>query len=256
MRLSLVVRIGDGGDAQPQGRVVRQSYESKATGGALEYYVYTPPGYDAKRPERYPVLYLLHGAGQEAHAWVAEGGADTTLDKLISAGKARPMIVVMPKSTGTPDHMINVENFSRALLSEIIPRIEATFHASSDRLARAVAGLSMGGGEALVIGLSHLDRFAWIGGFSPASAAMRRTPTGPWDVPSLDATVNARIKLLYLTCGTADRLIGQVRQFRDFLGAAGVRLTFVEHPDAGHVWPLWTRNLADLAQMLFQESAK
>lgn len=236
------------------GAVAFHSYQSRAIGGTQEFHVYTPPGYDAKRKEPYPVFYLLHGLDGNAYSWVSEGGANATLDKLIAEGKAKAMILVMPLSFGSPDRRTMVENFSRSLLGEIIPRIEEAYNASTDRTARAIAGLSMGGAESLLIGLNSLDQFAWVGSFSPAAAMLR---TGSvWNFPTLDATANARLKLVYIVCGTADRLIDPVRQFRDFLTTRGVKATFVEVPDAGHVWPLWRGNLADMAQMVFQASSK
>jgi enterochelin esterase-like enzyme len=239
----------------PQGGAVAQhSYQSQAIGGMEEYYVYTPPGYDAKRTEPFPVLYLLHGVDGDAHSWIADGAANRTLDRLIAAGKAKPMLLVMPLSFGAPDRRLRIENFGEALLREIVPRVSGAYNASTDRLGRGIAGLSMGGAEALLIGLNNVDRFAWVGAFSPAAAIMR---TGSkWNIPSLGSEVNDHLKLLYITCGTKEPLINQLRQLRDVLTAAGVRTTFVEAPDAGHEWSLWKQNLAELAQLIFQDSGK
>jgi len=182
-------------------------------------------------------------------------------------------------------------DYTRTLLEEVMPQVEKEYHVSKNRADRAIAGLSMGGAEATFTGLNHLDQFAWIGSFSGAyvmwpgaslgrGAGARRgadaapganagrgpqagrggrgTPAGlpegliDKDFPGLDAKANARIKLLYIACGTADGLIGVNRQFKQWLKAKDVKFSEEEIPDIGHVWPLWRQNLTALAPMLFQ----
>jgi enterochelin esterase family protein len=151
-----------------------------------------------------------------------------------------------------------------------MPVVEQSYNVARNRDQRAIAGLSMGGAEALFTGLNHPDRFAWIGSFSGAfvmwrSAAGIENPSGRGagpsnspavfekTFPSLDAKVNSSLRVLWLTCGTADGLIGVNREFKDWLRSKNVRFTEEEVPDMGHVWPLWRRNLVDFAQKAFQK---
>jgi enterochelin esterase family protein len=265
----------------PKGSVSRHSYHSDVVGDDREFYVYTPAGYDPKRKEAYPVLYLLHGLGDDAQSWLTQGNANVVLDNLIAQGKAKPMIMVNPLGYGTagggqgaPDMIVH---FTEALLSEVMPRVEKEYNVTTDRNQRAIAGLSMGGAEATFAGLNHLDKFAWIGSFSGAyvmwpGANVPRGAAGgaagggrgagqPGVAPeiidrnfgALDAKANSQIRLLWIVCGTADGLIGVNRQFRDWLTAKNVKFTAVEVPEMAHVWPLWRQNLTDLAPMLFAD---
>ncbi len=163
----------------PHGVVQHHFYKSAIVGDQRDYFVYTPPGYDARAKVRYPVLYLLHGMSDDASAWVACGQANVILDNLIAQGKAKPMIVVMTLGYGTPEIVSrnrqgnnralsgkNYELFRDSLFSEVMPQVEKEYRVRADRLSRAITGLSMGGGESEFIGLNALDRFAWIGAFS------------------------------------------------------------------------------------------
>jgi enterochelin esterase family protein len=260
----------------PKGAVSRHSYHSDVVGDDREFYVYTPAGYDPKRREAYPVLYLLHGLGDDAQSWLTQGNANVVLDNLIAQGKAKPMIMVNPLGYGTagggqgaPDMIVH---FTEALLNEVMPRVEKEYNVTTDRTRRAIAGLSMGGAEATFAGLNHLDKFAWIGSFSGAYVMWPggNVPRGAGgrgagqpgvdpalidrDFASLDARANSQIKLLWIVCGTADGLIGVNRQFKDWLTAKNVKFTEVEVPEMAHVWPLWRQNLTDLAPMLFADN--
>jgi enterochelin esterase family protein len=291
-----------------RGAVARHGFRSNIANDDRDFFVYTPPGYDARRAQPYPVLYILHGLGDDAERWVGAGAAHVILDNLIGAKKAIPMVMVSPLGYGTsqgpasgrgPD---NVLGYSRILLEEVMPVVDRAYNVSKDRTDRAIAGLSMGGAEALYVGLNNLEKFAWISSFSGAllllpgtqlapqapvgapenaaaeAAAGRRaglpaeavagrgggrgaaTPqllvpaTFAQAFPKLDAKANSRIRLLWIVCGTADGLIGQNRQLKDWLKSKGVAFTEQEVPDMGHVWPLWRRNLTDLAPRLFQKS--
>lgn len=164
----------------PHGIVEHHFYTSQVVLGLpnnqSDYYVYTPPGYNAKSRSTYPVLYLLHGYSDAADAWSSVGKANFILDSLIAAGKAKPMIVVMTLGYGnlavlkpgrTPGlNTENIDLYQKALLTEVIPQIESSYHVSKKREERAIAGLSMGGHESLLIGLTHPQLFAWIGTFS------------------------------------------------------------------------------------------
>jgi len=249
----------------PHGVVHHHAYRSAAIRGLPEgledYYVYTPPGYDPAGASRYPVLYLLHGWSQVAESWLSEGRANVILDNLIAQGRARPMVAVMPLGYGDMGFVTggsgqwndesriadNLGRFSDALLSEIVPQVEAGYRVSTDREDRAIAGLSMGGGESLVIGLSHQDMFAWVGGFSSAVL-----------YADLDKTFQAAAqrkggapRLLLVACGTHDDLIAANRKFVAWLKAKGLQPTAVETPGI-HNWPVWRDNLIGLAPLLFR----
>jgi enterochelin esterase-like enzyme len=245
----------------PHGEVHHHFYRSSSIGEDSDFYVYTPPGYDPANGKAYPVLYLLHGFSDDASAWTVVGRANFILDNLIAQGKARAMIVVMPFGYGTMEMLRrgwgawsdqtlqkrNFENFSEALLSEVAPRVESRYRAAEGRESRAIAGLSMGGAESLLIGLNNLDEFAWVGAFSSGGL--------PQDFQSnfrsLDADTSRRLRLLWIACGVEDDLLFANRAFRNWLESKDIGHVAVETPGA-HAWPVWRRNLAEFAQLLFQ----
>jgi enterochelin esterase family protein len=273
-----------------RGAVTRHFYHSAIAGDDRDYWVYTPAAYDSKRKEPYPVFFLLHGLGDESGSWMNVGAANVILDNLIAQGKAKPMIMVTPLgygNSGGPGGAMSAEmipSYARTIVEEVLPQVEKEYNVTNDRNQRAIAGLSMGGAEATFVGLNHLDKFAWIGSFSgayvmwpgargarpPAPAGAPPAGAGrggrgpstvaaeaiPANFPNLDAKANSQIRLLWIACGTADGLIGVNRQFRDWLNNRDVKLTYVEIPDIGHVWPLWRQNLTDLAPLLFQAKAR
>ena len=157
-----------------RGAVTRHFYHSAVAGDDRDYWVYTPANYDPKRKEAYPVLYLLHGLGDEAGSWLGVGAANVILDNLIAQGKAKPMIMVTPLgygNSGGPAGAMGADmlpGYARTVLEEVMPQVEKDYNVSRDRTQRAIAGLSMGGAEATFVGLNHLDKFAWIGSFSGA----------------------------------------------------------------------------------------
>src|SRR5579859_5961651 len=166
----------------PRGVIHHHFYRSKVVGDERGYFVYTPPGYNPRGKQTYPVLYLLHGYSDDASAWTAVGRANVILDNLIARGKAKPMLIVMPLGYGAPEILLpssggfeapgitqrNFDRFRETLLTEVIPRVEAEYLVIKDRDSRAIAGLSMGGEESLLTGLNTLNEFAWIGAFSSA----------------------------------------------------------------------------------------
>ncbi len=247
----------------PHGTLHRHSYQSALIGEAREFWVYTPPGYDPAAARTYPVLYLLHGVLEDASAWTAAGQAHVILDNLIAARKVRPLLIVMPFGYGfanVPDRIAEqfgtlstqkkiMDVMTSNLLDEVIPQVERAYRVTKNRDARAIAGVSMGGSQALYIGLNHLDRFAWIGSFSGA-LIMYYGLFREW-FPDLTAGANPRIRLLWMACGTEDFLIGINRKYKDWLKANGVRFTAIETPGA-HTWPVWRRNLSEFASLLFQ----
>jgi enterochelin esterase family protein len=247
----------------PRGSVHRHFYRSAVVGDDREFYVYTPAGYSAKPRKPYPVLYLLHGFSDDASAWTAVGRAHVILDNLIAQGKVRPMLVVMPLGYGAPEivsrgraplsdpalRQRSFDKFRDALLDEVIPQVEKNYAASKDRNSRAIAGLSMGGAESLYVGLNNLNRFAWIGAFSSGGMGDDFNKS----FAALNSNANARLRLLWIACGTEDRLIEGNRKFREWLTSKAIRHTPIETPGA-HTWMLWRRNLANFAPLLFQEN--
>ena len=245
----------------PHGEIHHHFYKSKVAADDRDYYIYTPAGYDPTVKKTYPVLYLLHGLSDDASGWTAVGHANVILDNLIAQGKAKPMIVVMPLGYGTMEFLHlgwnawshtevrdrNFEKFRELLLTEIVPQVESEYRITKDRNARAIAGLSMGGLESLFTGLNSLDTFSWVGAFSSGETIgdFRKA------FPSLDANVNQQLHLLWIACGSDDRLITVSRSLREFLKTKGVKATEIETPGA-HTWMVWRRDLAEFAQLLFQ----
>jgi enterochelin esterase-like enzyme len=245
----------------PRGEVHHHFYKSAVVGDHRDFYVYTPPGYDPRRKQTYPVLYLLHGYSDDASGWTAVGRAHVIMDNLIAQGKAKPMLVVMPLGYGAPEILRrgfgafnnpelrdrNFAKFTEALLAEVLPRVESAYLVNKDRNSRAIAGLSMGGTESLLTGLNHLDKFAWVGAFSSGGLADEFDK----DFPGLDAKANSQLKLLWIACGTDDRLIELNRKLRGWLETKGVHKVDVETPGA-HTWMVWRRNLAAFTGLLFR----
>ena len=245
----------------PHGEIHHHFYKSAVAGDDRDFYVYTPAGYDPSAKKTYPVLYLLHGYSDDASGWTAVGRANVILDNLIAQGKAKPMVVVMPLGYGTMEFVRrawgawshtelrdrNFSKFREALLTEVMPRIESEYRVGKDRNGRAIAGLSMGGSESLLTGLNNLDKFAWIGAFSSGGIP----EDFQTDFPSLDAKANQQIRLLWIACGTDDRLITVNRNFREWLKSKGIQHTDIETPGA-HTWMVWRRNLAEFTGLLFR----
>ncbi len=245
----------------PRGEVHHHFYRSAVARDQRDFYVYTPPGYDPAAKTTYPVLYLLHGYSDDSSGWTAVGRANVILDNLIARGKAKPMIVVMPLGYGTMEIISlgwgawshtdvrdkNFANFREALLTEVMPKVESEYRVTSDRNSRAIAGLSMGGSESLLTGLNSLDKFAWIGAFSSGGIPDEFEK----DFPGLDAKANQQIRLLWIACGTEDRLITVNRNLREWLKSKGIQHSDIETPGM-HTWMVWRRNLAEFAGLLFR----
>ena len=233
----------------PHGAIHIHSYTSKALGVTRRLHVYTPPGYDAKGRTRYPVLYLLHGSGDDDSMWNSIGRANVIMDNLIAAKKAQPFVVVMPLGH-VPPGADRRKGFENDLLQDVIPLIESNYNVRTDAQHRAIAGLSMGGFQSMTVGLNHLDKFAYVGVFS---AGLRDNLAGPGDFPDLTSNpkqANDKLKLLYIWIGKNDFLIRNAQQFDAFLTEKGI--THLYHETEGtHEWPVWRHALADLAPRLF-----
>ena len=249
----------------PHGEVTRHEYTSAIVKRTSPYYVYTPPGYKAGEQKQYPVLYLLHGYSDEASAWTDMGKADVILDNLIAEGKARPMIVVMPLGYGDMDMLRrgwsawtdqalvqrNFKLFADALYSEVMPRVAAEYPLSPDRDDHALAGLSMGGAETLLVGLNHAQDFAWIGAFS--AGGFGGEPFAPRfpAIASDAAAFNRGNKLLWISVGTEDGLLAPNRKLIAWLTQQGVHPMAIETPGM-HAWMVWRDNLTHFLPLLFQ----
>jgi len=240
-------------DGVPHGRLEMIEYESKTVGTTRKMQVYTPPGYSKDR--KYPVLYLLHGIGGDETEWQRFAHPDALLDNLIADGKSVPMIVVMPNGRAQKNDRAegNVfaggpafAAFERDLLDDVIPAIESRYSVQADREHRALAGLSMGGGQSLNFGLAHMDTFAWVGGFSSAP----NTQPPEQLVPD-PAAATRSLKLLWLSCGNKDGLIRISQGVHAYLKEKGV--PHVWHVDGnGHDATHWRNSLYYFAQKLFR----
>jgi len=248
----------------PHGEVRSHGYRSRITGKWRQATVYTPPGYDTDTEARYPVLYLQHGAGEDETGWVRQGRANLIMDNLIAAEQAVPMIVVMECGYATPVALApgspfpevikrTVAAFEHFVIDEVVPMIDADYRTLPGREHRALAGLSMGGMQALGIGLTHLDTFGTVAAFSGV-------PSGDID-PEVDfggvlsdaEAFNRRVRLLWLSFGSAEaRFVERVQQFRELLDRQGIAHEVYESPGTAHEWQTWRRSLHAFAQRLFQ----
>jgi enterochelin esterase-like enzyme len=230
-------------------------YSSKTAGAWRRIYVYTPPGYDSGTTVRYPVLYLQHGAGEDESGWTNQGRAGFILDNLIAAGKAKPMIVVMEQGyanrVGSTQPQPGL--FEGVFINDLIPMIDATYRTLPDREHRAMAGLSMGGGQTLQITLTHLDMFAWIGSFSAplrTGLDLNTAYSGAFRDPD---AFNRRVHLLWFGAGTAEeRMLKSAQAWHDALLKAGIKNVFYESPGTAHEWQTWRRSLYEFSQELFK----
>ena len=237
------------------GKLDSVSYKSKTVGQSRKALVYTPPGF--KKGKKYPVLYLLHGIGGDEKEWLKGGNPPAILDNLYADKKLEPMIVVMPNGRAMKDDRAigNIfdslkikafADFEKDLLNDLIPFIEKKYGTYSDREHRAIAGLSMGGGQALNFGLGNLDKFAWIGGFS--SAPNTKEPEVLVKEP---AQVTTKLKLLWISCGDADGLMSFSKRTHEYLYRKNVPHIFYVEP-GGHDFKVWKNDLYRFSQFLFK----
>ncbi len=238
----------------PHGQVRAYWYHSKVTGSPRRAFVYSPPGYDAAPTRRYPVLYLQHGAGEDERGWTTQGRANFILDNLLAAGKARPMLVVMDrgyaaKAGAKPPS----DAFEEVVLNDLIPGVDAAFRTRAGRDHRAIAGLSMGAGQALQIGLTHPDTFSHVGAFSGAGRTFDvRTAYGGAFADA--AAFNRRVRLLWIGAGTGEEAFHtSARAMHGALDRAGIRSVFAEQQGTAHEWQTWRKALHDFAPRLFND---
>jgi enterochelin esterase-like enzyme len=249
----------------PHGEVRARWYHSQVTGQFRRAYVYTPPDYQAHRDQRYPVLYLQHGAGEDERGWSTQGRMNFILDNLIAAGKAKPMIVVMERGSATSAGPAMAQarrggprarpaSFENVVLKDLIPLIDSTYRTKSDREHRAMAGLSMGSMQTLQITLRHLDRFSYIGSFSGPFVGVFSAKSAYGGAFRDPVAFNQQVHLFWIGAGTAETWIHKgARAFHEALDQAGIKNVFVESPGTAHEWQTWRRALYDFAPRLFQE---
>lgn len=239
----------------PHGKIDTISYASATVGTQRKALIYTPPGFSKKT--KYPVLYLLHGIGGDEKEWLNGGKPQVILDNLYAEGKIAPMIVVLPngramkddRATGNimaPDKVQAFATFEKDLLNDLIPFIEKKYPVLTDREHRAIAGLSMGGGQSLNFGLGNLEKFAWVGGFSSAPNTKKPEEL----VPDPEAAKN-KLKLLWISCGAGDRLIGFSKRTHDYLVEKDVPHIYYIEPGA-HDFKVWKNGLYMFSQLLFK----
>ena len=270
---STVPAVGQPGDgmfpAPPEGYDARREgidhgklelieYDSATVGLQRKARIYTPPGYSNER--EYPVLYLLHGIGGDENEWVHGGSPEVILDNLYADKKAVPMIVVLPNGRAAKDVTARdpipkqspaFAAFEKDLLTDLIPFIEKTYSVKADREFRALAGLSMGGGQALNFGLNNLDTFAWVGGFSSAP-----NTKPPADLIKDAEEAAKKLRLLYVACGDKDRLFRITEGVHKMLDEKKVPHHFNVISGGGHDFKVWKSDLYHFAQMLFREQTQ
>lgn len=238
----------------PHGKIDTIQYSSVTVGTTRKALVYTPPGF--KQGNKYPVLYLLHGIGGDEKEWFRNGTPQIILDNLYAKGKLIPMIVVLPngramkddRATGdimAKDKVEAFATFEKDLLNDLIPFVEKKYPVKKDRNDRAIAGLSMGGGQTLNFGLGNIDRFAWIGAFSVAPNTKEPEQLLP------DPSKAKQLKLLWISCGDQDRLMPFSKRTSDYLTENKIPHIFYVEP-GGHDFKVWKNDLYLFSQLLFR----
>ena len=282
----------------PHGEILAVWYSSGSVASPRRALVYTPPHYRIGS-DHYPVLYLLHGWGGDENEWLELGRTAQIMDNLLAANRIVPMIVVMPNGhhdrhaipdISPPSSIVqlaplpprgyditpSITKISTSVVHDLVPYIDQNFKTIRKSSSRAVAGLSMGGGQSTFIGLNHPDMFAWVASFSgaiiawPGAMMAAQAPAdtntaGPpipqyrfnpdavsTDVPGLNETINGKLRLLYISCGLDDGLITSNKQFEDWLTEHKIHFVHKEVPGYAHVWSFWRRSLVDVAPLLFR----
>ena len=263
----------------PHGTVAEAVYKSTTLQRFRRMHVYTPPGYENGRG-RFPVFYLLHGAGDNDNAWSTVGRAGFILDNLIAAGRARPMIVVMPaghvaRATDNAIGRTATEQFVDDFVSDVMPYVEKNYRVLTDRPNTAIAGLSMGGGQTLQVAIPRLERFGYVGVFSsgllgvfPSGRGAAPAPVAPGSVPPAavdwekqhgakldDARLKRGLRLFWFGTGTEDFLMPTTRATVDLFKRHGFAPVFVES-SGGHTWINWRKYLVEFGQQLFKNGSR
>lgn len=239
----------------PKGKIDTLTYFSSTVGNDRKAIVYTPPGYS--KTEKYPVLYLLHGIGGDEKEWLKNGQPQVILDNLYASKQLEPMIVVMPNGRAMKDdravgNMFDPEKveafttFEKDLIDDLLPFVEKTFPVLTDRDHRALAGLSMGGGQSLNFGLKNLDLFAWVGGFSSAPNTKM-----PEELVPDPTSAKEKLNLLWISCGDQDGLLNISQRTHEYLKEKEIPHIFYLEP-GGHDFNVWKNDLYLFSQLLFK----
>jgi len=240
----------------PHGSVHSHWYHSPRLNQTRQLYIYTPPGYEIG-DETYPVLYLLHGFGDDQSAWSRVGKAQHISDNLLAAKKCKPAILVMPAGhtslPATPDYqayplMKNLAELDNELINGVIPFVESNYRCKTDRKSRAIAGLSMGGGQTLHIGVSHLDQFGWIAGFSSSITKLQAQEAAKENLTELKSSET----WLWLGCGKDDFLFEETVSFDKWLTEKSVPHT-TRITEGAHNWRCWRGYLKEVLGEVFVE---
>lgn len=228
----------------PHGQVNYITYQSKATNSQRRARIYLPPGYSTSN--KYSVLYLLHGIGGNEDEWYSNGSPNVIFDNLIAAGKIQPFICVLPNGNATGSGISDGwTNFTSDLINSLIPYVESNYSVSTDRLHRAVAGLSMGGGQSFNIGLLNLNRFPYVGAFSAAPNTLSNSQL----FPDNGTSAKQLMKFLFISYGTNDSLINFGTGVHNFCDSNNIPNTYFLIQGAGHDWNVWKQSLWNFSQM-------
>lgn len=254
----------------PHGQIRQVRYYSEVTKAYRRCFVYTPAGYDQNTTTKYPVMYLLHGGGEDETGWPNQGMMDNIMDNLIAEGKAVPMIVVMDRGTAVDPNpatapaagaarprgmFMSHTTLNDVFMKDLIPMIDKTFRTKTDRESRAMTGLSMGGFQSFYITLNNFDKFAWIGGFSGGGQMQgddfSKLYNGVW--ADKDA-FSKKLKHMYISTGLEEsaQMQATVRNFHDALDKYGIKHTYFESQGTAHEWLTWRRSLSQFASLLFK----
>lgn len=260
-------------ESDKPGNLEQVWYHSAENDMTRRLYVYTPYGYEPKKTKvKYPVLYLLHGGGGDEDAWSTLGRTCQILDNLIAAGKAEPMLVVMPN--GNPSQYAsqtlgiaenaNVKKYSSgfdnysSLVADIVPFIESRYNVIANKKGRSVAGLSMGGGQSFYIAFRNVDKFSSVGIFSSGLIGASAIGGEPFDaekqIPGMLSQSDKfnKFDVIYLACGEQDNRIDGMQEFKATLESKGYKGVVWEQCPGGHEWKVWRRNLASYVQLIFK----
>src|SRR5688572_7506544 len=231
----------------PHGKISYRYYKSGTLKTTRQLLVYTPPGFNANGKTKYPVLYLIHGGSDTEETWTKVGRANFIADNLIAQGKAKPMIIVMPYGNVRPAPM---PDFTKDVINDIIPFIEANYPVAKDSKSRAVAGFSVGGGQTLNIGLTNTNKFAYVCSYAPFTATEEfRKNFANW---SVDANkMNSELKLFTISVGTDDFLYEPVKQNIAMFKEKGLNVKSYIVP-GGHTWMNCKQYLATTLQEIFK----
>ena len=259
-------------ESDKPGNLEQVWYHSAENDMTRRLYVYTPYGYEPKKTKvKYPVLYLLHGGGGDEDAWSTLGRTCQILDNLIAAGKAEPMLVVMPngnpsqyasqtlgipENKNTKEYNSGFDNYT-SLVADIIPFIESRYNVIANKSGRAVAGLSMGGGQSFYIAFRNVDKFSALGVFASGLIGSSAIGGQPFDaeqqIPGMLSQPEKfnKFDVIYLSCGEQDNRIDGMKEFKETLDAKGYNGVVWEQWPGGHEWKVWRRDLAAFVQLIF-----